>query len=95
MAIYLAEGNTELNIKLSPALANLHGGVRDVLGSIVQAKVTLDGLICYCNPDGSYRFENLDPGSYTVSFEKEGYATYRRTMYLEGNNYLHITLDFA
>ncbi len=81
--IVLVEGNNELNVQLTPIpppVANLYGVVIDAETSypIEGVKVTIDGLVSYTNASGAYAFEGLAPGSYTITFEKEGYETVTR-----------------
>ncbi|MBA7478566.1 hypothetical protein ES707_13993 [subsurface metagenome] len=78
--ITLVEGNNEVNVSLTPiapVLANLYGTVTDAETGLplVSVKVTIDGLTAYTNASGNYSFEGLTPGSYTITFEKEGYET--------------------
>lgn len=79
--ITLYEGTNELNVGLTPIpppVASLYGVVTDVeTGYAIQGvKVTIDGLITYTDSLGRYAFSGLSPGSYTITFEKEGYETY-------------------
>ena len=81
--IVLYEGSNELNVGLTPIpppVANLYGTVTDAeTGSPIEGvKVTINGLITYTNSSGAYGFEGLTPGSYTITFEKEGYETETR-----------------
>ena len=77
--IVLAEGNNMLNVGLVPipAVANLYGVVTDADTGfvLVGVKVTIAGLVTYTDLNGTYAFEALTPGSYTITFEKEGYET--------------------
>lgn len=78
--IILGEGINELNVGLvpiPPAMATLYGVVTDTETGlpIPGVKVTIDGLTTNTHDDGSYGFTGLTPGSYTVTFEKEGYGT--------------------
>ncbi|MBA7629995.1 hypothetical protein ES703_37503 [subsurface metagenome] len=78
--IVLVEGVNELNVgfvPIPPPVANLYGVVTDTETGlpIAGVKVTIDGLTTYTNADGSYGFTGLTPGSYTITFEKEGYET--------------------
>ncbi|MBA7702089.1 hypothetical protein ES703_110843 [subsurface metagenome] len=80
--ITLVEGNNELNVgmtPIAPPIAYLYGVVTDAgtgypIGGV---KVTINGLITYTNSSGEYAFE-VQPGSYTVTLEKEGYVTETR-----------------
>ena len=81
--ITLYEGSNELNVGLTPIpppVANLYGVVTDAdTGSPIQGvKVTINGLVTYTNASGAYGFEGLTPGSYTITFEKDGYETETR-----------------
>lgn len=76
----LYEGNNELNIQLTPIpapLATLYGVVTDAEtgAPLAGVRVTLDSLIAYTDTNGAYVFEGLPPGSYKITFEKEGYET--------------------
>ncbi|MBA7520289.1 hypothetical protein ES705_12382 [subsurface metagenome] len=77
--LVLVEGANELNVGLTPIpppVANLYGVVTNEAGSPIQGvKVTIDGLITYTDSLGRYAFEGLTPGSYNITFEKEGYET--------------------
>ena len=78
--IVLQEGLNTLNVQLvpiPPPTANLYGVVTDAqAGSpIVGVKVTIDGQVTYSDLQGAYYFEGLEPGAYTITFEKEGYET--------------------
>lgn len=78
--ITLVGGDNVLNVQLiplPPPVANLYGVVTDAQTGypIAGVKVTIDGLVTYTNASGNYGFEGLTPGSYTITFEKEGYET--------------------
>lgn len=78
--IILVEGSNELNIGMTPIaapVANLYGVVTDAeTGYAIEGvKVTIDGLTTYTDSLGQYAFEGLTPGTYTITFEKEGYET--------------------
>ena len=78
--ITLYEGTNELNVGLTPIplpVANLYGLVTDAAtGSRLQGvKVTLDSLVTHTDSLGQYAFEGLTPGSYQITFEKDGYET--------------------
>ena len=80
MDIVLAEGNNVLNVQLvpiAPPVANLYGVVRDAqTGYALQGvKVTIAGLTTYTNANGEYGFSGLTPGSYIITFSKDGYQT--------------------
>jgi len=76
----LYEGNNQLNVQLTPIaapVANLYGVVTDAEtgAPLAGVKVTLGGLVIYTDANGAYGFAGLTPGSYTITFEKEGYGT--------------------
>jgi len=78
--IILTEGDNVLNVELTPIpppVASLYGVVRDAeTGSPLSGvKVTLDGVVAYTDAGGNYGFTGLTPGSYTITFEKDGYET--------------------
>ena len=78
--ITLYEGSNELNVGLTPIpppVTTLYGVVTDAdTGNPIQGvKVTINGLVTYTNSSGAYGFEGLTPGSYTITFEKDGYET--------------------
>ncbi|MBA7641345.1 hypothetical protein ES703_49022 [subsurface metagenome] len=78
-----------------PALANLYGVVTDAETGypIEGVKVTIDGLTNYTDSLGQYAFQELTPGSYTISFEKEGYEPVISDILLvEGNNELNVEM---
>ena len=60
-----------------PGLANLYGKVTDAVTRtpVSNVLVTLDGMQVYTDAKGDYAFTNLEPGAYTITFEKEGYET--------------------
>lgn len=78
--ITLVEGDNVLNVPLTPIpppVANLYGVVTDAQTGypISGVKVTIDGLTTYTDASGNYGFTGLSPGSYTITFEKDGYET--------------------
>lgn len=78
-----------------PSLANLYGKVTDSQTgqSIADVIVDLNGLEAYTDAQGNYIFTNINPGSYTVTFGKEGYEpTSCDVNIAEGNNELNISL---
>lgn len=90
MAIYLAEGNTELNIVLTsevappPNIGSIDGFVRGV--SLVHGEgliplegvhINLDGFGDYSDADGYYRMEGIPLGTVThIWANKKGYVPY-------------------
>ena len=78
--IVLAEGPNTLNVQLVPVpppTASLYGVVTDAqTGSrIAGVEVTINGQVTYTDIQGAYAFDGLEPGAYTITFEKEGYET--------------------
>ena len=78
--IVLIEGSNELNVgmvPIAPPLADLSGVVTDAGTGIPLSGVlvTINGLTTMTNVFGEYMFVGLTPGSYTITFEKEGYET--------------------
>ena len=78
--IVLVEGDNILKVSLTPIpppVANLYGVVTDAdTGYLLEGvKVTIDGLVIYTDSNGGYGFVGLTPGSYTITFEKDGYET--------------------
>lgn len=60
-----------------PGRANVYGKVTDAVTGepIADVLVTLNGIQVYTDTEGDYAFADLEPGSYSISFEKEGYQT--------------------
>ncbi|MBA7618331.1 hypothetical protein ES703_25652 [subsurface metagenome] len=78
-----------------PGLANLYGiVVNSITGEIVpNALYTLNGYLTYTDPDGYYDFQNLEPGTYIITIEKENYITGSGEVTLvEGLNELNVSL---
>jgi hypothetical protein len=84
--IVLVEGNNPLNVQLVPVaapVATLYGVVSDAQTGLPLSgvKVTVEGgpygihLVTYTNTNGNYGFDDVTPGSFTVTFMKEGYET--------------------
>lgn len=73
----LNEGQNTLNVQLIPVVvpAMLSGIVTDAeTGQPIKGvKVTVNGMVTYTNTIGEYLFVDLVPGTYTVTFEKDGY----------------------
>jgi len=61
----------------TPGLANLYGVVIDSKTGkpIPSVLVTLNGLETYTDANGNYAFLDITPGTYVVTFSKEGYQT--------------------
>ena len=81
--------------EIPPDLANLYGKVTDAeTGDPTEGvKVTIDGLVTYTDASGRYAFEGLGPGSYTITFEKDGYEPATSDIILdEGNNELNVEM---
>jgi len=81
--IILYEGTNELNVGMTPIpppVASLYGVVTDAEtgNPIYGVLVTINGLTTYTDAGGNYGFEGLTPGSYTITFEKDGYETETR-----------------
>jgi uncharacterized membrane protein len=79
MPVILKEGNNELNVNLEPVaapMATLYGVVvdADTGQALAGVIVTVGGLTTTTDSQGRYSI-SMTPGSYTVSFEKEGYQT--------------------
>lgn len=78
-----------------PGRANLYGVVIDTQTKkgIPGAMVTLASIVIYTDSSGAYIHEDIMPGSYTVSFDAEGYESKQLSVYLaEGNNELDVEL---
>jgi len=78
--ITLYEGTNEQNVGMAsipPPMASLYGVVTDAETgyALDGVKVSLDGLVTYTDSLGRYAFDGLTPGSYTITFEKDGYET--------------------
>lgn len=78
--IVLVEGDNVLNVNLTPIpppVANLYGKVTDAQTGypLSGVKVTIDSLVTYTDAGGNYGFTGLSPGSYVITFEKDGYET--------------------
>ena len=78
--IVLVEGSNQLNVgmvPIPPPLADLSGVVTDGSTGVPLSGVlvTINGLTTTTNVLGEYMFLGLSPGSYTITFEKEGYET--------------------
>ena len=78
-----------------PGRATFYGRVTDsVTGEPVAAVLgTLNSLEFYTDASGNYALTDLEPGSHTITFEKEGYETVVGDIILvEGNNELNVQL---
>ncbi|GAI60836.1 unnamed protein product, partial [marine sediment metagenome] len=78
-----------------PGLANLYGKVTDAVTgeAIPGVLVALNGLEVYTDAGGNYAFTDLEPGTYTITFEQEGYeAVHVDTLFVEGNNELNVEM---
>lgn len=78
--VVLYEGTNELNVGMTPIpppVANLYGVVTDAETGypLEGVKVTIDGSVTYTDASGAYAFEGLAPGTYTITFEEDGYET--------------------
>ena len=64
-------------VSVAMAVASLSGVVSDAETGypISGVKVTLDGLVVYTSSAGEFLLEGLEPGTYIITFEKEGYET--------------------
>ena len=60
-----------------PGGAILYGIVTDAdTGDPIEGvKISLDGLVTHTDSNGAYAFDGVEPGAYTVIFEKEGYGS--------------------
>lgn len=60
-----------------PGYANLYGNVTDAETGINIAGVivTLNGYQVVTDNAGNYSFVEIEPGNYTLTFEKDGYET--------------------
>ena len=73
--IYLATKAEAEPEEPEPGLSNLYGVViGSITGSpIPNVFVVLNGYATHTNDSGYYQFLDLEPGSYTAEFSKEGY----------------------
>ncbi len=79
----------------APEKANLYGIVTDASTGSALADVlaTLNGMETYADSTGGYSFADLDPGTYSVRFEKDGYHTVGASVTLQvGNNELNVAM---
>lgn len=98
IGLLVPEGDNVQNVALAPivVLANLYGVVTDAQTgyALSGVKVTIDDLVTYTDASGNYGFEGLSPGTYTITFEKEGYETATGDVTLvEGNNEQNVPLN--
>ena len=78
-----------------PGGAILYGMVTDIdTGQPIEGlKISLDGLVTYTGSNGAYAFDGVEPGTYTVIFEMEGYEPITRpSVLVEGNNELNVQM---
>jgi len=72
-----------------PNLANIYGKVtfRKTGAPLSEVKVSVGSRTTYTDASGGYLIENVAPGTYHMTLEKEGYETLRDTVTLvAGNN---------
>lgn len=69
--------DTDIGVTYTAPTATLYGVVTDAETGypLSGVKVTIDGLTTYTDASGNYGFTGLTPGSYAITFEKEGYET--------------------
>jgi protocatechuate 3,4-dioxygenase beta subunit len=84
LPVGIGADRNDINVRLSPALASIRGSVgQRTVGeregglaagvTVVLASSTLERRTITANdPIGQYEFNNLPPGSYTVTFSKRG-----------------------
>jgi len=79
-----------------PGLANLYGKVTDAVTGdpISGVLVTLNGMQVYTDAEGNYAFTDLDPGTYSLFFQKGGYEEIEMAdiILVEGDNVLNVPL---
>jgi len=78
-----------------PGRANLYGKVTDAVTGdpISGVLVVLNGMQVFTDAQGNYALTDLEPGSYTITFGKEGYETITSDIVLvEGNNELNVQM---
>jgi len=78
-----------------PGEAILYGMVTDIdTGYPIEGvKISLDGLVTHTDSNGAYAFDGVEPGTYTVIFEMEGYEPITRpSVLVEGNNELNVQM---
>ncbi|MBA7599358.1 hypothetical protein ES703_06390 [subsurface metagenome] len=78
-----------------PGRATFYGRVTDaVTGSPISGVlVVLNGMQVFTDAQGNYALTDLEPGSYTIAFGKEGYETVASDIILvEGGNELNVQL---
>ena len=61
-----------------PGLANLHGTAVDAVtrNPLSGVRVVLNGKVTSTNKQGYYQVLDLNPGNYSIDFEKGGYIGY-------------------
>lgn len=80
-----------------PGVANLYGVIIDrKTGSPLDGvKISINGITTHTNANGIYLIENLIPGNYLMTLEKEGYGPLSDTVeIIEGNNEINVEMDF-
>lgn len=77
-----------------PDKANLYGFVHDTGGNPLAAvSVVLNEHETATMLDGTFRFLNIEPNTYTIICEKGGYQSYSKQIILaEGDNGVDITM---
>jgi hypothetical protein len=76
MQITIKEGNNQLAISMMRILGNLAVTVSDSITAdpLEGVEVTLDGQIAYTDATGFCLFEDIIPGNYNISLNKDGYT---------------------
>jgi len=78
-----------------PGLANLYGVVNDaVTGELLpNVLVSLNGVQAYTNSKGEYSITEIEPGYYSMKFEKGGYEVASADVtVVAGDNELNVSL---
>jgi hypothetical protein len=76
MQVTINEGNNQLNITMVRILGNLTVTVSDSFTAepIEGVEVNLDGQVALTDSTGVCLFENIIPGNYNISLDKDGYT---------------------